>query len=73
MRTMSITIDERLYRILKKTAGPRGMSQFIAHALQEKLRSSRETLSREYRAAEEDESRKEELLDWDVVGTESWR
>jgi hypothetical protein len=73
MRTMSITIDERLYRVLKKTAGPRGMSQFIAQALQEKLRLSRETLRREYRAAEEDEGRKEELSDWDAVGTESWR
>ena len=73
MRTMRITIDERLYRVLKKTAGPRGMSQFIGQTLQEKLRLSRETLRREYRAAEEDEGRKEELSDWGAVGTEGWR
>ena len=43
------------------------MSQFIAQALQEKLRLSRDTLRGEYRAAEEDEGRKEALLDWNAV------
>ena len=73
MRTLSITIDEWLYRVLKKTAGPHRMSRFIAQALQEKLRLSREMLRREYRAADEDESRMEELSDWGAVGTAGWR
>ncbi len=41
MRIMSITIEEGLYRELKKTAGPRRMSRFISHALKERLRSGR--------------------------------
>lgn len=73
MRTMSITIDEPLYRALKRTAGPRGMSRFIAEALREKLRGSRQLLYREYQMASQDEDRREALGDWDALETEGWR
>ena len=73
MRTMSITIDEPLYRTLKKTAGPRGMSRFIAEALLEKLRGNRQNLYREYKMASQDADRREVLEDWDELETEGWR
>jgi predicted CopG family antitoxin len=73
MRTMSITIDEQLYRTLKKTAGPRAMSRFIGEAVREKLRASRGRLYQEYRLANEDRDRNEALEDWEALETEGWR
>jgi predicted CopG family antitoxin len=73
MRTMSITIDEQLYTLLKKTAGPRGMSRYIAQTLQEKLQSTEQSLYQEYLSAKEDEERQEVLSDWDAVDAEGWR
>ena len=73
MRTMSITIDERLYRMLKRTAGPRGMSRFISRAVRGQLRGSRAKLYEEYLAASEDPDRGKTLADWDAVETEGWR
>jgi hypothetical protein len=72
MRTMSVTIEEQLYHLLKKTAGPRGMSKFIAQALKDRLDSSQHTLYQEYLAASTDPDRQEVLRDWDGIDTESW-
>lgn len=72
VRTMSITIDEELYRVLKKTAGPRGMSRLISEVLRERLEVSQEQLYREYLAAREDRERERELAEWDVTQTEGW-
>ena len=72
MRTISVTIDEPLYRRLKRTAGPRGMSRFIAEAVLEKLDASREDLYREYQMAAQDPGRREILADWHALETESW-
>ncbi len=73
MQTMSITIDEKLYRRLKRTAGQRGMSRFIAEAVREKLRSSEDELYKEYVAAQRDEERGQVLDDWDALEIEGWR
>ena len=73
MQTMSITIDEKLYRRLKRTAGQRGMSQFIAEAVREKLRSSEDELYKEYLAAQRDDERRQVLDDWNTLETEGWR
>jgi hypothetical protein len=72
MRTMSVTIDEQLYHLLKKTAGPRGMSKFIAQAVQDRLDSSQHTLYQEYLAASSDQDRQEVSRDWDGIDTASW-
>jgi hypothetical protein len=72
MKTMSITIDEQLYGTLKRAAGPRGMSRFITHALQEKLRPKRQSLYREYVAAQKDKERQEVLRDWASLDTYDW-
>lgn len=73
MRTMSITIDEQLYATLKKVAGPRGMSRFIAEALRERLHSSQDQLYEEYLEAKDDWDREGILADWDGIATEAWR
>lgn len=66
-KTMSITMDRNLYHLLKRTAGPRGISRFISEALHERLHSKRNALHREYLAASKDRQRVEALRDWDWI------
>ena len=72
-RTMSVSIDETLYHQLKRNAGPRGMSRFIAEALREKLHGGSDHLRREYVAAGKDKARREVLRDWDSLDAEGWQ
>jgi len=69
-KTMSVTIDRDLHHLLKRTAGPRGMSRLISEALRERLLSSRNNLYREYLAASKDRQRVEALKDWDALDTD---
>lgn len=63
-------MDEQLYRQLKRVAGPRGMSRFIAEAVREKLGSKGDQLYEEYLAAQDEPERQEILEDWDAIETE---
>ena len=72
MRTMSVSMDEELYRSLKRAAGNRGMSRFIAEAVRERLRDTEKRLRDEYSEAENDLDRQEIVKDWDAVDTEGW-
>ena len=71
-RTMSIVMQEDLYRELKKVAGPRGMSRFISDAVRTRLRRKRPRLEEEYASAERDRRRQRELKDWDAISGERW-
>ena len=65
-------MDEELYRSLKRAAGNRGMSRFIAEAVRERLRDTEKRLRDEYSEAENDLDRQEIVKDWDAVDTEGW-
>lgn len=69
---MSISIEDELFRRLKRTAGSRGMSRFIAEAVREKLKESEGRLQHEYQEAAGDPERRETLEDWDAIETEGW-
>ncbi len=69
---MSISIDEDLYRSLKATAGPRGMSRFIAEAVQAKLGAQQDSLYKSYLEAARDRERESEAADWSAIETEGW-
>jgi hypothetical protein len=70
---MSITVDEDLYRDLKRTAGPRGMSKFIADSVRRRLRSAQTSLYEEYLDASKDKDRQQVIEDWETTETEGWR
>ena len=72
MKTISVSIDEGLYRVLKFAAGPRGMSRFIANAVREKLAESQDSLYQSYREASGDRQRVQEVAEWDGIDGESW-
>jgi hypothetical protein len=61
---VSVTVEEDLYVALKKFAGPRGMSRFIATALREKLSKRGDSLHQEYLAAKQNRVRLKEIGEW---------
>lgn len=72
MRTLSITMSDDLYAILKHTVASRKISKFVSDAIAEKLDKKRELLYQAYLEADHDIEREKELKDWDAVSIESW-
>ncbi len=72
MRTLSITMNDDLYDILKHTVASRKISKFVSEAVEEKLDKKREHLYQAYLEAAHDVEREKELKDWDAISMESW-
>lgn len=67
MRTMSISIDDRLYDKLKHFVPSKQISRFVSQAIYKELMKEEELLRKDYLAAEQDQHRNEELKEWDQV------
>ena len=61
---LNITMDEDLFRRLKKELPPRGISAFIGQAVKDKLRPSRKTLDAAYKAASREPWRIQLATEW---------
>jgi predicted CopG family antitoxin len=69
---LNITIDEDVYRRLKRDLPPKGISRFINDALRARLRPSRAELDAAYRAAAREKWRSSEARDWTATDVEGW-
>jgi hypothetical protein len=69
---LNITMDEELYRRLKKELPPKGISAFIGQAVKEKLRPGRKALDAAYKAASRERWRRELARDWAATEGEGW-
>jgi predicted CopG family antitoxin len=69
---LNITMDEDLYRRLKKELPPKGISSFISEAVRARIHPDRRTLDRAYRAASKEKWRRKMEQDWKRTETESW-
>jgi hypothetical protein len=67
MRTMSITVTDEVYELMKKTVPPRGMSKFINDLVYRVLSDHLRQTSDDYTDAENDPHRRFELQDWDKI------
>lgn len=72
MRTLSVTINDDLYDILKHSIPARKISKFVCEALADKLEQKNQTLYQAYLEASQDQDREGELQDWDQVSLELW-
>lgn len=61
---LNITMDEDLYKRLKKELPPMGISAFIGKAIEARLRPDRKTLDAAYRAASREPWRSRLAHDW---------
>lgn len=69
---LTITMDEDLYRRLKKELPPKGISAFINKAVRMRIHPDRRTLDNAYRAASKERWRREAEKEWKPTEAESW-
>ena len=69
---LNITMDEDLYRRLKKELPRKGISSFISEAIRARIHPDRRTLDRAYQAASKERWRRTIERDWKAIETESW-
>ena len=69
---LNITIDEKLYRRLKRELPAKGISAFIEDAVRRSLRPDRETLDAAYAAARRETWRRDLEDDWRPTESEDW-
>jgi hypothetical protein len=69
---LNITIDEYLYRRLKKELPPKRISSFIEASVRARLFPDRRTLDAAYKAAREERWREAVAQDWAATETEHW-
>lgn len=69
---LNITMDENVYRRLKRELPPKKISAFIEDAVRARLFPDRRELDAAYRAARRETFRNEVATDWAVTETEVW-
>ena len=69
---LNITMDEELYRRLKKELPPKGISAFINDAVRARLHPDRKTLDAAYKAAGRESWRRSLEKDWATTEIEDW-
>ncbi len=69
---LNITMDEELYKRLKKELPPKRISSFIEAAVRARIRPDRATLDAAYRSAAREPWRGRLASDWSQTETEDW-
>lgn len=69
---LNITMNEDVYRRLKKELPPKKISAFIEAAVRARLHPDAQTLDAAYKAARKETWRRELALDWSVTEIENW-
>jgi predicted CopG family antitoxin len=69
---LNITMDEDLYRRLKKELPSKGISSFINKAVRARIHPDPRTLDAAYKTASKERWRRGIELDWKATETEGW-
>ena len=69
---LNITMEERLYRRLKRELPAKKISAFIGDAVRTRLYPDRRALDAAYRGARQETWRRVLTEDWQATETESW-
>jgi hypothetical protein len=69
---LNITMDEALYRRLKKELPPRRISSFIEAAVRARIQPDRSSLDAAYKAARREAWRRRLSSDWSSTEAEDW-
>jgi hypothetical protein len=69
---LNITMDEDLYKRLKKELPAKGISAFIGKAVQARLRPDRKALDAAYKAASRERWRSKLAREWSATEGEGW-
>jgi hypothetical protein len=69
---LNITLDESIYKQLKRQLPPKKISAFISDAVRERLRPDARTLNAAYRAARKERWRRGLSDEWFALDVEQW-
>ena len=69
---LNITMDEDLYRRLKRSVPSKGMSAFISHAVRARIYPDRKALDAAYKAASKEAWRRQVSGDWERIDSDGW-
>ena len=69
---LNITMDEELYKRLKKELPPKRISSFIEAAVRARIHPDRVTLDAAYKAAARESWRGRIASEWSATETEDW-
>jgi hypothetical protein len=69
---LNITMDEDLYRRLKRELPPKGISSFIERAVRASIRPDRRALDKAYKAASRERWLRPEEQTWKATEVEGW-
>lgn len=69
---LNITMDEALYRRLKKELPPKRISSFIEAAVRSRIHPDRATLDAAYKAAAHEPWRRRLVSEWSRTEVEDW-
>ena len=69
---LNITMDEDLYRRLKRDVPPKRISAFIGQAVRARIYPDRKTLDEAYKAASKEAWRRQVSGDWERTDTDGW-
>ena len=69
---LNITMDEELYRRLKKELPPKGISSFINQAVRARIHPDRRTLDQAYKAASKERWRPGVAQEWRSTEIDGW-
>lgn len=67
---ITLTLPESVVRDLHLYTSRRGISKFVAQAVEERLETAKQTLAREFQEASQDEERNSEIELWDSLNDE---
>jgi hypothetical protein len=69
---LNITMDEALYKRLKRELPPKRISSFIEAAVRARIHPDRAVLDAAYKAAAREPWRRELSLEWSATEAENW-
>lgn len=72
MKTLSITMDDDLYKSLRVQVPAGQISKYINQAVKSRIEEEQAALLQAYIEAAQDEERNAEIEEWDQIGFEGW-
>lgn len=73
MKTLSITLEDTLYKQLREIAQARQVSNFVADAIRAHIQAKMMELAQDYAEAEKDAARMAEINEWSALDAEGWQ
>jgi len=73
MKTLSITLEDNLYKQLREIAHARQVSSFVSEAIKGHIQAKMLKMMSDYEEAAKDESRMSEIDEWRAIDAEGWK